>query len=145
VPRAAPRIACYAILVFNAEDAHRVTGDVPSQHLMCPVHSASRRSDGSKFNASSLYSSSRQRLGHPADGVPVQSIGMWRTATRSVLMTTRALSRKQPREANAISTIDITTLGEGLDVAGVSYFPPFCPWARMSGFSTLVRAPIKKP
>jgi hypothetical protein len=34
-----------------------LTGDVPPQHLMCPVHSAGR-----------------QRQGHPADGVPVQSI-----------------------------------------------------------------------
>jgi hypothetical protein len=142
VPRAAPRIACYAISVFNVEDARRLTGDVPSQHLISPIHSAARRSDGSTFNASSLCSSSRQRLGHPADGVPVQSVGRWRTATRSVLMTTHTLPRKQPREANAISTTYITTLGEGPDVAGVSYFPPFCPWARMSGLSTLVRAPL---
>jgi hypothetical protein len=140
VPRAVPRIACYTISVFNAEDAHRLIGDVPSQHLMRPVHSAGRRGDGSAFNASSLCSPSRRRLGHPADGVPVQSVGRWRTATRSVLMATRALSRKQPREANAISTMDITTLGEGPDIVGVSYFPPCCPWARMSGLSTLVRA-----
>jgi hypothetical protein len=69
-------------------------------------------------------------------------VGRWCTATRSVFMTTHALPRKQPREANATSTTDITTLGEGPDVAGVSYFPPFCPWARMSGLSTLVRAPL---
>jgi hypothetical protein len=58
-------------------------------------------------------------------------------------MTTRALPRKQPREANATSTTDITTLSEGPDVEGVSYFPPFCPWARMSGLSTLVRSPLE--
>jgi hypothetical protein len=34
-----------------------LTGDVPPQHLMRPVHSAGRR-----------------RQGHPADGVPIQSI-----------------------------------------------------------------------
>jgi hypothetical protein len=34
-----------------------LTGDVPPQHLMCHVHSTGRR-----------------RQGHPADGVPVQSI-----------------------------------------------------------------------
>jgi hypothetical protein len=33
-----------------------LTGDVPPQHLLCPVHSAGRR-----------------RQGHPADGAPVQS------------------------------------------------------------------------
>jgi hypothetical protein len=34
-----------------------LTGDVPPQHLMRPIHSAGKR-----------------RQGHPADGVPVQSI-----------------------------------------------------------------------
>jgi hypothetical protein len=34
-----------------------LTGDVPSQHLMCPVYSAGRR-----------------RQGHPADSAPVQSV-----------------------------------------------------------------------
>jgi hypothetical protein len=38
----------------DAPPATTLTGDVPSQHLMCPVHSAGRR-----------------RQGHPADGVPV--------------------------------------------------------------------------
>jgi hypothetical protein len=53
VSRAVPRVACYAILVSNMEDAHRLIGDVPSQHLMCPVHSAGRRRDYSAFNAPS--------------------------------------------------------------------------------------------
>jgi hypothetical protein len=30
MPRAAPRIACYAISVFNVEDARRLIGDVLS-------------------------------------------------------------------------------------------------------------------
>jgi hypothetical protein len=34
-----------------------LTDDVPSQHLMCPVHSAGRRCQG-----------------HPIDGAPVQSV-----------------------------------------------------------------------
>jgi hypothetical protein len=43
---------------FIAERTRRLPPyDVPSQHLMCPVHSAGRR-----------------RQGHPADGAPVQSI-----------------------------------------------------------------------
>jgi hypothetical protein len=47
-------------LHYCGEDASPATtlmGDVPSQHLICPVHFASRR-----------------RQGHPADGAPVQSI-----------------------------------------------------------------------
>jgi hypothetical protein len=47
-----------AVSTFIAEGTHRLstllTGDVPPQHLMCPVHSADKR-----------------RQGHPADSVPV--------------------------------------------------------------------------
>ena len=48
-----------------------LTGDVPPQHLMCPVHFVGR-----------------QRLGHHEDGVPVQSIVKQyaRTARRTVLI-----------------------------------------------------------
>jgi hypothetical protein len=50
-----------AASAFIVEKTRRLsiplTDDVLSQHLMCPVHSAGRR-----------------RPGHPADGVPVQSI-----------------------------------------------------------------------
>jgi hypothetical protein len=111
VPRAAPRVACYAISVFNVEDARRLTGDVLSQHLIRPIHSAGRRCDYSVFNAPSLYSSSRQRLGYPADGVPVQTDGMWRTATCSVLMMTRSLPRKLPLHANATQITNIRAQG----------------------------------
>jgi hypothetical protein len=57
-----------------------LAGDVPPQHLMCPVHTA----DG-------------QRPGHPAGGVPVHSVGRQyaRAAAYAVLIITRTLSRKQ--------------------------------------------------
>ena len=42
----------------DAPPATTLTGDVPSQHLMCPVQSAGRR-----------------RQGHPADRAPDQSVG----------------------------------------------------------------------
>jgi hypothetical protein len=41
----------------DAPPATTLTGDVPSQHLIRPVHSAGR-----------------WRQGHPADGVPIQSV-----------------------------------------------------------------------
>jgi hypothetical protein len=106
-----------------------LTGDVPPQHLMCPVHSAGRRRAASAFNEPSLYSSGGQRPGHPAGGEPVQSIGRWRvhTAACSALMMARAFLRKQPREVNTASATGITTLGDRPDIAGVSYFPPFSP------------------
>jgi hypothetical protein len=51
----------HTVCAFIAERMRRLstllTGDVPPQHLMRPIHSAGRR-----------------RQGHPADGVPVQSI-----------------------------------------------------------------------
>jgi hypothetical protein len=59
-----------------------LAGDVPPRHLMCPVHFA----DG-------------QRLGHPAGGVPVQSVGRQyaRAAAYTMLIITRALPRKERR------------------------------------------------
>jgi hypothetical protein len=58
-----------------------LAGDVPPQHLICPVHSAGRR-----------------RPGHPAGGVPVYSIGrlyavLWHTLCSSSLTRYRGRSR----------------------------------------------------
>jgi hypothetical protein len=51
----------HAVYAFIAEKTRRLTipliGDVPLQHLMCPVHSTGRR-----------------RPGHPTGGVPVHPI-----------------------------------------------------------------------
>jgi hypothetical protein len=57
-----------------------LAGDVPPQHLMSPVHSADGRWPG-----------------HPADGVPVHSVGrQYAHATAcTALIMTRALPRKQ--------------------------------------------------
>jgi hypothetical protein len=55
----------------DALPATTLTGDVPSQHLMCPVQSAGRR-----------------RQGHPADGTPDQSVDKQcaRVVRRTVLI-----------------------------------------------------------
>jgi hypothetical protein len=50
-----------SLCIYCGEDvppATMLTGDAPSRHLMCPVQSTGRR-----------------RQGHPADGVPDQSVG----------------------------------------------------------------------
>jgi hypothetical protein len=62
-----------------------LTGDVPPQHLMCPVHSAGRR-----------------RPGHPAGGVSVQSINkQYAHAARcTVFIITYTLPGKLPLHAN---------------------------------------------
>jgi hypothetical protein len=59
-----------------------LTGDVPPQHLMCPVHSAGGR-----------------RPNHPAGGVPVHAVGRQyaRAAAYTVLIMPRSLPRKQPQ------------------------------------------------
>jgi hypothetical protein len=59
-PDARPIRLC-SLCIYCGEDASpstTLTGDAPSQHLMCPVQSTGRR-----------------RQGHPADGVPDQSVG----------------------------------------------------------------------
>jgi hypothetical protein len=69
---------------FIADKAHRLSiplaGDVPPQHLMCPVHSADGR-----------------RPGHLAGGVPVHFVGRQyaHAVACATLIMTRALSRKQ--------------------------------------------------
>jgi hypothetical protein len=80
---------------------------VPTQHLMCPVHSTDRR-----------------RPGHPAGGVPVHSVGRQyaRAAAYTVLIMTRALSRRQPRDINTIWTTDIMALGDLLGDTSIGYF-----------------------
>jgi hypothetical protein len=80
---------------------------VPPQHLMCPVHS-----------------SNEQRPGHPAGGVPILSTGRQyaRAAAYTMLMMTRALPRKQPRDINTIWTTDIMALGDLLGDTGIGYF-----------------------
>jgi hypothetical protein len=57
-----------------------LAGDVPPQHLMCPVHSVDGR-----------------RPGHPAGGVPIHSVGRQyaRAAAYTMLIITHALPRKQ--------------------------------------------------
>jgi hypothetical protein len=75
--RAGPDVRPLGCVVsaFIAERTRRLstllTGDVPPQHLMCPVHSTGTQSQG-----------------HPADGAPIQSIVKQcaRAARRTVLI-----------------------------------------------------------
>jgi hypothetical protein len=69
-----------------------LTGDVPPQHLMCPVHSADRR-----------------RPGHPAGGVLVQAIDkQYARAMRcTVSIITYTLLGKLPLHANSTQIMDV--------------------------------------
>ena len=74
-----------------------LTSDVPSQHLMCPVHSADGRWPG-----------------HPAGGVPVRSGGRQyaRAAAYTVLIITRTLQVKLPLHADTTQAADIRAQGD---------------------------------
>jgi hypothetical protein len=85
-----------AAFAFIAEKTRRLsiplTDDVPPQHLMSHVHSVGRR-----------------RLGHPAGGVPVQSIVKQyaRAARCTVSIITYTLPGKLPLHANAMQITDV--------------------------------------
>jgi hypothetical protein len=69
-----------------------LTGDVPPRHLMCPVHSAGRR-----------------RPGHPAGGVPIQSIVKQyaRAARCTVSIITYTVPGKLPLHADTTQISDV--------------------------------------
>jgi hypothetical protein len=85
-----------AVSAFIAERTRRLstllTGDVPPQHLLWPVHSAGRR-----------------RPDHPAGGVPVQSIAKQyaRAARCTVAIITYVLPGKLPLHANTTQIADV--------------------------------------
>jgi hypothetical protein len=97
---------------------------------MCPVHSAGRR-----------------HLGHPAGGVPVQSIAKQyaRAARCTVTIITYTLPGRLPLHANTAQIADITAQGDcsSSEHLLLQILHPLCPWARMSGLSTFVRAPLQ--
>jgi hypothetical protein len=71
-----------------------------------------------------VHSADEQRPGHPAGGVPVQSVGRQyaRAAAYTVLTMARALPRKQPQDINIIWTTDIRALRDLLGDTGIGYF-----------------------
>jgi hypothetical protein len=91
----------HATSAFIAEEMRRLsillTGDVPLQHLMCPVHSAGR-----------------QRPGRLAGGVPVRSAGRQyaRAVARTMLIITHTLPRRLLLYVNATQAADIRTQGD---------------------------------
>jgi hypothetical protein len=105
------RLLGRASYAFIADKAHRLSiplaGDVPPQHLMCPIHSANGR-----------------RPDHPVGGVPLHSVGRQyaRAVAYTVLIMARALPRKHPRDINTIWTTDIMALEDLLGDTDIGYF-----------------------
>jgi hypothetical protein len=102
---------------FIADKARRLsvplTGDVPLQHLMSPVHSAGRDVPPRHLMCP-VHSAGRRRPGRPAGGVPVHSVGRQyaHAAECTVLIITRTLPGKLPLHVNAMQTADIRTQGD---------------------------------
>jgi hypothetical protein len=107
----------YAAPAFIADKARRLsvplTGDVPPQHLMSPVHSAGRDVPPRHLMCP-VQSAGRRRPGRPACGVPVHSVGRQyaRAAECTVLIITRTLPGKLSLHANATQTADIRAQGD---------------------------------
>jgi hypothetical protein len=110
-----------------------------------PVYPADRRCALSAFN---VFCPLRwlRCPGHPAGGVPVQSIDKQyaRAARNTVTIITRTLPGRLPLHAKATRIADIRAQGDcssnGHQLLQVLH--PLCPRARMSGLSTLVCAPF---
>jgi hypothetical protein len=122
----------HMISSFIAEKTRRLstlqTGDVPSRHLMCPIHSDGRR-----------------RPDHPTGGVPVQSnSGQYtHTAARAVVIMICTVLGNLLRHANATQAADIGAQGDCTLTLVASGIPSVMSWAHMSGFSAFVRAPLE--
>jgi hypothetical protein len=82
----------HAASAFITDRTRCLTGDVLPQHLMCPVHSAGRR-----------------RAGHPAGGMPIQSIvkQYTRAASCTVSIITYTLPGKLLLHANTTQNTDV--------------------------------------
>jgi hypothetical protein len=104
---------------FIADKARRLsiplTDDVPSRHLMRPVHYAGRRRP--------VHSADRRRPVHSAGGVPIHSIGRQHTHTIActALIITRTLPRKLPLHINTTRAADIMAPGDCSGVTCISY------------------------
>jgi hypothetical protein len=119
------------VSAFIAERTRRLstllTGDVPPQHSMRPVHSAGRR-----------------RQGHPADGAPVQSIVKQcaRAARRTVLIIPYARSFPGTPMLHRSQTSGRRKMAPTANLSSSKYYICYDYWAHMLGLRTLIHAPL---
>jgi hypothetical protein len=105
----------YAAPTFIADKARRMsaplTGDVPPQHLMSPVHSAGRDVPPRHLMCP-IHSTGRRRPGRPAGGVPVHSVGRQYAHAAECTVLIITCTGKLPLHANATQTVDIRAQGD---------------------------------
>jgi hypothetical protein len=91
-----------------------------------------------------VHSADGRRPNHLAGGVPIHSVGRQyaRAAAYIVLIMTRALPRKQPRDINIVCATDIMALGVHPGVTDISCFLPFVPGPTCRGSVSLYVPPL---
>ena len=111
----------------DAPPATTLTGDVPSQHLMCPVLSAGRRHQG-----------------HPASGVPAGSAGKQCARAERHAILTLSFTRSFPctPKIRRSRVSGYKKIVSATDISRLQALYSLCPWAHMSGPSPFVHAPF---
>jgi hypothetical protein len=107
--------------------ATALTGNVPSQHLMCPVPSAGRR-----------------RQGHPAGDAPAGYAGKQcaHAERRAILIFSSARSfPSMPRMCRSPAS-GHGKIAPATNIRSFKCYIYICPWAHMSGPSPFVNAPL---
>jgi hypothetical protein len=119
-----------SLCIYCGEDtpyATTLTGNVPSQHLMCPVQSAARR-----------------RQGHPTGGAPDRSVGEQCACAKRRTMLIIPSTRSFPLHAEDTQISGDRALEDrpSSKHLWLQVLYSLCSWARMSGLSTFVHAPL---
>jgi hypothetical protein len=112
----------------NTPPATALTGDVPSQHLMCPVPSTGRRRQGYPAGDVSAGSAGKQCVRAERRAILILP------STRSFPCTPRIRGSRVSGHKKIVSATDISRL---------QALYSLCPWAHMSGPSALVHAPLQ--
>jgi hypothetical protein len=121
----------HAVSAFIAERTCRLstllTGDVPPQHLMCPVHSTGRR-----------------RQGHPADGAPVQSIVKQcaRAAWRTMLIIPYTRSFPCTQMLHRSQTPGHKKIAQAANMSSAKYYVCYVPGPTCRGSVSLYMPPL---
>jgi hypothetical protein len=119
-----------SLCIYCGEDAPpatTLTGDAPSQHLMCHVQSAGTR-----------------RLGHPAGGAPDRSVDEQyaRAEQRTVPIIPSARSLPCTPWIHKISDVRALEECPSSKYLWLQVLYSLCPWARMSGPVSLCMPPF---
>jgi hypothetical protein len=136
------RLLGHTSSAFIADKTRRLTGDVPPRHLMCPALSTDRRCAASTFimpcplrwQAATRPSCRRRACLFHWHAVRLcYGIHCTHHHSRAAYQHCRRYGDDGARRSS----------GRHRHWILLHVFPPFCPWAHMSGPITLVRVPLE--